>query len=243
VNAAQFLDLMSKSDSLSQDELMQLKKVQENFPYFQIANVLIARSEFLEKEKGNIPSLGFAAITSPDRIWLKSLIEKPLQRAKQERVKPPLLEIMDSDPVIDAAFADTTEETQTSIGNESDLEEGVKPKLKRRKLPKDDLIETIKRKEKKEVDSKKQEQNALIKAFSKASIKKATIKEIEANKNPENLAISSTVINDSLVSEAYAKILASQGKNKLAKQLFEKLILKFPDKRTYFANLIEKLKD
>jgi hypothetical protein len=243
VNAAQFLYLMSKSDSLSQDELMQLKKVQENFPYFQIANVLIARSEFLEKETGNTPSLGFAAITSPDRIWLKSLIEKPLKLAKQERVKPALLEIIEGDPVIDAAFADTTKEPQTSIVNERDLEEGVKPKPKRRKLPKDDLIETIKRKEKKEVDSKKQEQNALIKAFSKASIKKATIKEIEANKNPENLALSSTVINDSLVSEAYAKILASQGKNKLAKQLFEKLILKFPDKRTYFANLIEKLKD
>lgn len=243
MNAAQFLYLMSKSDSLSQDELMQLKKVQENFPYFQIANVLIARSEFLEKETGNTPSLGFAAITSPDRIWLKSLIEKPLKLAKQERVKPALLEIIEGDPVIDAAFADTTKEPQTSIVNERDLEEGVKPKPKRRKLPKDDLIETIKRKEKKEVDSKKQEQNALIKAFSKASIKKATIKEIEANKNPENLALSSTVINDSLVSEAYAKILASQGKNKLAKQLFEKLILKFPDKRTYFANLIEKLKD
>lgn len=243
MNATQFLDLMSKSDSLAQVELSQLEKVQENFPYFQIANVLIARSEFLKGGKDNIPNLGYAAITSPDRIWLKTLIEKPVQLLITNIEKPEPIDLIETDPVIEDAFADIDEKSPAIKLDENDVEDIVKPKPKRRKPPKDDLIESIKRKEKQEVDIKKQEQNALIKAFSKASIKKATIKEIEANKNPENLALSSTVINDSLVSEAYAKILASQGKNKLAKQIFEKLILKFPDKSTYFAHLIEKLKD
>ena len=71
----------------------------------------------------------------------------------------------------------------------------------------------------------------------------ATIKEIEANQNTENLAAASTKINDNLISESYAKILANQGKKQLAIEIYEKLVLKFPDKRTYFADLIEKLKD
>ena len=123
-------------------------------------------------------------------------------------------------------------------------EEPAKPKLKKRRPPQDDLIETIKRKEKREiVDSKKKEQIDLIKAFSKKDIKLATIKEIEANQNTENLADASTKLNDNLVSETFAKILTKQGKKEMAKEIYEKLALKFPDKRTYFADLIEKLKE
>jgi ABC-type Zn uptake system ZnuABC Zn-binding protein ZnuA len=38
-------------------------------------------------------------------------------------------------------------------------------------------------------------------------------------------------------------MLANQGKSKMAKEIYQKLILKFPDKRTYFEDLIEKLKE
>ncbi|HCX74935.1 MAG TPA: hypothetical protein DHU93_05485, partial [Algoriphagus sp.] len=57
-----------------------------------------------------------------------------------------------------------------------------KPKKRVKRLGAgEDLIETIKKKEKKQIlDSKKQEQIDLIKAFSKKDIKLATIKEIEA---------------------------------------------------------------
>lgn len=127
-------------------------------------------------------------------------------------------------------------------GNTSIEKEIYKPK--KRRPPQDDLIETIKRKEKREiVDSKKREQIDLIKAFSKKDIKLATIKEIEANQNTENLADSSTKLNDNLVSETFAKILIKQGKKGMAREIYEKLALKFPDKRTYFADLIENLKE
>jgi ABC-type sulfate transport system substrate-binding protein len=120
----------------------------------------------------------------------------------------------------------------------------IKPSPKRRKPPKDDLIETIKRKEKQViVDSKKKEQIDMIKAFSKKEFKLATIKEIEANQNTENLAETSTQLHENLLSESFAKILAQQGKKVKAKEIYEKLALKFPDKRTYFADLIEKLKE
>ena len=119
-----------------------------------------------------------------------------------------------------------------------------KPKAKKRPVPKEDLIESIKQKEKKAIlDAKKKEQIDLIKAFSKKDIKLATIKEIEANQNTENLAEASTKLNDNLLSESFAKILLNQGKKGMAKEIYEKLALKFPEKKTYFADLIEKLKE
>jgi hypothetical protein len=248
VNATQFLDLIQKADHLDKADLLQLKKVQDNFPYFQIPYVLTARYDYLKsKKKGK--ALGQAAITSPDRIWLKKLIEKPAPEEshhKAEQAPLPTEEITQPTKNSPKIAKDTESELPTVTPAESELSivEAGKPKPRKRPAPKDDLIETIKRKEKKTiVDSKKKEQIDLIKAFSKKDIKLATIKEIEANQNTENLAESSTKLHDNLLSESFAKILANQGKKAMAKEIYEKLTLKFPEKRAYFADLIEKLKE
>lgn len=257
MNATQFLDIIARKDSLELGEILQLKKVQENFPYFQIPFVLIARHDFLIDPEKKSASLGFAAINSPDRIWLKYLIENPetvVEKAESEKILKKNVDLL---PEERPDKPDSSQLTQSlrRLGEElkgqkpdaPDTEaetEAQKAKARRRKLPSDDLIETIKRKEKKIiVDSKMQEQIDLIKAFSKKDIKLATIKEIEANQNNENLAASSTKFHDNLLSESFAKLLVNQGKKKMAKEIYEKLILKFPDKRAYFADLIENLKD
>ncbi len=248
MNANQFLDLIQKADLLEKADLLQLKKVQENFPYFQIPHVLAARYEYLKNGAKKSKALGQAAITSPDRIWLKTLIEKPLAiESASEGTKVDFL------PESPENISDPSRRTeslkklgqQLKASNPGGSEAAAeKPKAKRRQPPKDDLIETIKRKEKKAIlDAKKKEQIDLIKAFSKKDIKLATIKEIEANQNTENLAESSTKLNDNLLSESFAKILINQGKKAMAREIYEKLILKFPEKRTYFADLIEKLKE
>lgn len=248
MNASQFLDLIKKADHLEKSDFLQLKKVQENFPYFQIPNVLIARYEFLKNEGTKSQFLAQAAITSPNRIWLKKLIEKPIpEDFKPDQGKDDFL------PEEPENIQDPAQRT-ASLKNlglqlkgqvpEAEAPKAEKPAPKRRKPPKDDLIETIKRKEKRQiVDSKKQEQIDMIKAFSKKEFKLATIKEIEANQNTENLADSSTKLNDNLLSESFAKILSQQGKKAMAKEIYEKLTLKFPEKRAYFADLIEKLKE
>lgn len=223
MNATQFLEIIHKTDSLDRSDIAQLQKVTENFPYFQIPHVLTARYEFQKNGIETALSIGHAAITSPDRAWLKTLIERTEKAPVTPKAEKP-------EPV-------------TEKGEEAEANPEP-PKPRRRKPPKDDLIEMIKKKDKKEIlDEKKKEQIDLIKAFSKKSIKLATIKEIEANQNIENLAAASTQINDNMISESFAKILAKQGKKQLSKEIYEKLVLKFPDKRAYFADLIEKLKD
>jgi hypothetical protein len=221
VNASQFLELIQKSDQLEKADYLLLKKVQKNFPFFYLSHALSTRFEL--KYQDSSTSLPLAAATSVDRVWLKNWLFQP---AKSET------ETKESAPI-------ATKEAAQPI---SEVSEKEKPK--KRKAPKDDLIESIRRKEKKEIlDAEKRAQIELIKAFSKKEIKLATIKEIEANQNNENLANASTSLNDGLISETFATILLQQSKKAMAIEIYEKLALKFPEKRAYFADLIEKSKE
>ena len=59
----------------------------------------------------------------------------------------------------------------------------------------------------------------------------------------ENLAVSSTKENPGLISENLAKIQAKQGNTKQALEIYQKLQLKYPEKKAYFATQIEKLRN
>jgi hypothetical protein len=228
VNATQFLELIQKGDQLEKADYLLLEKVQKNFKYFYLSHALATRFELKNQE--NSPSLPLAAVTSPDRIWLKNWLTHPLGSEKK-------LEVGSTNERYDLENRGTS--TQSLVGDHSG-----KVKSKKREVPKDDLIESIRRKEKKEIlDADKRAQIDLIKEFSKKEIKLATIKEIEANKNNENLATASTSLNEGLISETFAAILLQQSKKAKAIEIYEKLALKFPEKRAYFADLIEKSKE
>ena len=60
--------------------------------------------------------------------------------------------------------------------------------------------------------------------------------------NPVNLAARSVVENEDFYTETYAAICLKQGNVSKALKIYEKLSLKFPEKSSYFAGLIEKIK-
>lgn len=60
--------------------------------------------------------------------------------------------------------------------------------------------------------------------------------------NPVNYAKQSVIDNETIVSETLATIFLRQGHMDKAIKVYEKLSLVFPEKSTYFANLIEKVK-
>jgi hypothetical protein len=225
VNASQFLELIQKADQLEKADYLLLQKVQKNFQFFYLSHALSTRFELKNKESSS--SLPLAAVTSVDRVWLKNWLLQPLGSKKKE-------DEGGSDEK--SALENTGTATKDAAGDHPE-----KIKVKKREAPKDDLIESIRRKEKKEIfDVEKRAQIDLIKEFSKKEIKLATIKEIEANKNIENLSSASTSLNEGLISETFAAILLQQGKKAMAMEIYEKLALKFPEKRAYFADLIKK---
>ncbi|WP_291788261.1 hypothetical protein [Cecembia sp.] len=318
MNSLQLLGIIQRANHLSKDDFLELLKLHEAFPYFQIPKVLLAKYEF---EKSTTPGnelLPWAAITSPDRAWLKKMIEthvpfqenratledeamdqdvniqKPDEKKSPEGIKNFIDDLeghlipehkkptsnkditatlkklgeelaqsklkalerlekgnggasLENINPVSAEPVSKTKETEPvqpeSIPTEKEaLAEAETERKPKRRGHKDDLIESIRKKEKKEIhDKKKQEQIDIIKAFSKKEIKLATIKEIEGQQNQEDLSENSTKLNPNLITEAYAGILVKQGKKTKAKEIYKKLMVKFPEKNTYFAKLIEEL--
>jgi tetratricopeptide (TPR) repeat protein len=83
---------------------------------------------------------------------------------------------------------------------------------------------------------------SLIEKFLEAQPKMPPVKEKEPNSPVDNNKQSDEG-NDDPVTETLATIYAQQGYYKKAIQIFEKLSLKYPEKSTYFAGHIEKIKN
>ncbi|HXA03046.1 MAG TPA: hypothetical protein VNW99_13720 [Cytophagaceae bacterium] len=88
----------------------------------------------------------------------------------------------------------------------------------------------------------KKKQKEIIEKFINADPVIPTLKPNTLPENQEDLASGSSRINKNPVSETFAKILLLQGKKDKALEIYEQLILKFPEKKVYFAAEIEKLK-
>jgi len=271
VNSHQLISILKVGNTLQKEDIAHLIKLHESFPFFQIPKVLLAKYEF-EKSGGKAKEfLNWASITSPDRSWLKLMIEsdtpfrflenkiaenmetfsnfKPtiqksivLEGFEKSLIPEPTKE---TDPEIRAKILKKLEENLNSRKDQQvtqNVEEPeAQPKSKKRRVN-DDLIENIRKREKKEiVDEKKKEQIDLIKAFSKREFKLATLKEMEDFQKQADLSENSTHLHPTLLSESYAKLLVKQGKKQKAKEIYQKLMVKFPDKNIYFADLIKDL--
>lgn len=275
MNSQQLISILKVGNTLQKEDITHLIKLHESFPFFQIPKVLLAKYEFEKSGGRSTDLLHWASVTSPDRTWLKLMIEsdtpfrflenkiveniETISISKPNNQKSIVMEgfekslvpepTKEADPEIRAKILKKLEENLSSrkelhqepIKEEELKSEEADPKTKKRRVN-DDLIENIRKREKKEiVDEKKKEQFDIIKAFSKKEFKLATLKEMEDFQKQADLSENSTHLHPTLLSESYAKLLIKQGKKQKAKEIYQKLMVKFPDKNIYFADLIKSL--
>lgn len=106
----------------------------------------------------------------------------------------------------------------------------------------DDLIDHIAKKEQHRLnDQRIKEQMELIANFKEKPIRLPK-EQMDEQQDLPDLSEKSTHLHDNMLSEGFAKLLAKQNKKQEAIEIYRKLILKFPEKKTYFADQIEKLK-
>ena len=84
----------------------------------------------------------------------------------------------------------------------------------------------------------------IIDQFLKLNPRLKTMANLKLKPEPqEDLSLKSSKIKKGMASESLANIFIQQGKPKKAVKIYEQLILKYPEKKSYFAEQIEKLQN
>ena len=215
MTANQILQFIQAPEKLNQETLPLLKELTERYPAFETAWIL-----YLKNLKNlNSPAFEQELLNGAIRV---------LDRRKL------YLFLNDQNKSIGA---------ESTVLPDQDTEENefgklfypTEYRLEPEEKPADDLGE-VARSIQKQADKKFK----LIDKFLEAQPKMPPIEAVDSSSQPEP---QHTAEADELITETLATIYAQQGYYKKAIQIFEKLSLKYPEKSTYFAAQIEKIKN
>ena len=252
-----FYRLLSNPSLLNAQTLIDLEQLAISYPYAENVKTLFVLNLLKLNDIRYQKTLTEAALYASSRRKLKFWVDEINQLQKKDQIE------IDLHP-IDTSNTDDKkkeEETKTPPRQEDIKQKGIlnqkKDRTKRTSVKtKAELLQLVKKRlleieaKKKENDKKKENTESGKSDLSKTDLIEQFIKSQPSisrpNKNdffnPQNEAIESTTDdNDYLVTETLARIHADQGNNLKAIEIYRKLILKFPEKSSYFAARIENL--
>lgn len=209
-----FIDFLNNPQTLSLNDIMLMENMTKKYPYFQLGYTMIAKGIYSKAPEIAHDAIRKAAIYALSRNALRKVIENDI----------------DWNGNITARLVDTPTEVKFSS-------DSIEEELNREKLE-EELIESI---AKPALRNIQEEQLALIEQFIK---KEPRIQPIRSNiiaEEVEDLSERSTTMTGPLLTESYAKILSRQGRFEQAIEVYHKLIVKNPEKSTYFAGKIVEL--
>ena len=209
-----FIDYMSNPQSLSLNDIMTMENATKKFPYFQLGYTLIAKGIYAKAPEIAKDAVRKAAIYALSRNALRKVIEND----------------MDWNSIPAIRVTENQLENKFSQGT-------IDEELNREKLE-EELIESVAKPALRNIQD---EQLAIIEQFIKKEPRIQPTRQGDTIVEIEDLSESSTTLNGPLVTESYAKILSRQGRFQQAIEVYNKILVKNPEKSAYFAEKIADL--
>ncbi len=233
MNRDQFISYLTHPENLNAGTLEELNTLVNDFPYFQSARLLLAMNLFKEQNIRYDSELKTTAIYAGNRKILKQHIDRISRLIAEKEEKVNLTE--EHDTVV--AEAETKPKTETP--SEADTITQLK-KIIEQRIREIEEEKKLQGEEKKKKPLSKKSKLSLIDEFiqNEPSISRPK----EKFYDPVDKAKESIVEQEDIVSETLAGIYYDQGYLEKAINMYNKLILKVPEKSSYFAALIEKAK-
>ncbi len=258
MNLEQFNSFLNSPATLNAQSLPLLTDLVKEYPYFQTAQILLAKNLHNEKNIRYNAHLKIAAAYSTDRKKLYELIngiaqveEKMIQPVIKEEKK----EIPQERPLLKPVERVKTEEPTVKKKEEAvpaGRQEKVEPVVKKQQPQLDEKhtfsewlrltsIHSVKAVEIEREKKKPSQKDELIDKFLREEPKISKPQKAEFF-SPVNMAKQSIIEDDDLVTETLAQIYEKQGFYPKAIKAYEKLSLKYPEKKLSFAARIENLR-
>jgi hypothetical protein len=250
MNKEEFNILLQDPQKLNGDTISDLRNLVQEFPYCQSSRILLTLNLFKDNNIKYDSELKTTAIYVSSRKILKKHIDrlaadnsKTVLPDEAANVKPEEVENQDKKEPVEKVVEDAEvkkTEARATVDEEAESIAEVKEIIQRHidQLEAENeerrVKESAKTKKKKSSKSKDQIIDEFIKNQPSISRPKAEFYD------PLNKAKESIVDNENIVSETLAEIYHDQGHLEKAIKIYQKLSLKYPEKSSYFAALIEK---
>lgn len=225
MNRRQFVHLLENVNDLDFESIALNEKIIAEFPYCQIAEILFVLNLYKESSIHYNNQLRIAAAYASDRAILKNLVDsisfKKRDSEKSIEKEAPKAEEQNDEIQPQIAYNIETVLDEVPSVKEEDDETNYDELnyAEDEKLSKEQLVDKF------------------IKEEPRISPPKREFF------NPIQYARKSLIDDESMVSETLAEIYLKQGNISKAVKVFEKLILNYSKKSTYFAGQIEKIKE
>ena len=236
--------IINNAQNINDNDIELLTDIVETYPYFTIAQALLAIGMELKEDGRSNRQLRLAAAMVPDRNALRHLLAESKEKQKTCDLPDELGNEENSQQLTNVFAVPEIDlnKSQEELSKEMALLEEKRKSLDELKsLIEQRIIELEQEKEESKKEDKSLSKNEIIDKFIAENPQISRPK--QEFYDPFVVAQASVVDKENIISETLATIYLNQGYVEKAISIYQKLSLKNPKKSVYFAELIEKAKN